>query len=60
VSETRAVSRPQAPLDVFRQKWCQRCLKKDTCYGDRELERNCILAARLDEMVLARQLRIQR
>jgi len=58
MSETRGVH--QAPLDVFRQKWCQRCLKKDTCYGDRQLERNCIHVALLEEIVFARRLRTQR
>jgi hypothetical protein len=35
-------------------------LKKDTCYGDRQLERNCIHAALLEEIVFARRLRTQR
>jgi len=60
MSEARLVSHPQAPLDVFRNTFCKWCQKKDTCHDDRDLERNCIQAALLDEMIFARRLHAER
>lgn len=57
MSQSRVVSHPAAPLTTYRDTFCKRCLKKDTCYGDRELERNCMQAALLNELVFDRRQR---
>jgi hypothetical protein len=58
MTEPRGVH--QAPLESFRAVHCKRCQMKDTCRDDRGLENNCVHAALWDEMVFARQLRMQR
>jgi len=60
VAAVRHGKHPQAPLDVFRNQFCKCCQKRDSCHDDRNLERNCIHAALLDEIVFARRLRTQR
>lgn len=60
MNETRAVQHPQASLEIFRAVHCKRCQKQETCHDDRDLERNCIQAALLDETIFARRQHTER